>query len=62
MPFGVSLGYGGRERSRGGFPAFELILVTKNLERIGNHATINAYDVICMAVGRDLRHPALNHR
>ena len=44
------------------FPAFELILVAKNLERVGDHATNIAEDVIYMAVGRDVRHPALDRR
>ena len=44
------------------FPAFELILVAKNLERIGDHATNIAEDVIYFLVGRDVRHPALDRR
>jgi len=44
------------------FPAFELILVAKNLERIGDHATNVAEDVIYIVVGRDVRHPALDRR
>ena len=44
------------------FPAFELILVAKNLERVGDHATNIAEDVIYIVVGRDVRHPALDRR
>jgi len=44
------------------FPAFELILVAKNLERIADHATNIAEDVIFMVAGRDVRHPAVDRR
>lgn len=44
------------------FPAFELILVAKNLERVGDHATNIAEAVIYMAAGHDVRHHALDRR
>src|SRR6202161_3844250 len=44
------------------FSAFELILVAKNIERIGDHATNIAEDVIYFVAGRDVRHPALDRR
>ncbi len=50
------------ENSRVVFPAFELILVAKNLERIGDHATNIAEDVIYSVAGRDVRHHALDRR
>ncbi len=43
-------------------PAFELILVAKNLERVGDHATNIAEDVIYIVAGRDVRHPAVDRR
>lgn len=42
------------------FPAFELILVAKDLERIGDHATNIAEDVIYIVEGQDVRHRALD--
>ncbi len=43
-------------------PAFELILVAKNIERVADHATNIAEDVIYIVAGRDVRHPALDRR
>lgn len=44
------------------FQAFELILVAKNLERIGDHATNIAEDAIYVIAGRDVRHHASDRR
>jgi len=39
------------------FAAFELIMAAKNLERIGDHTTNIAEDVIYFIAGRDVRPP-----
>src|SRR5580693_4308658 len=44
------------------FQAFELILVAKNLERVADHATNIAEDVIYMVEGHDIRHAAADRR
>ncbi len=50
------------ENSSGRVSAFELILVAKNLERIGDHATNIAEDVIYMVAGSDVRHSSPDRR
>ena len=44
------------------FQAFELILVAKNLERVADHATNIAEDVIYMVEGHDVRHATADRR
>jgi len=44
------------------FQAFELILVAKNLERVADHATNIAEDVIYMVEGHDVRHTTADRR
>lgn len=39
-------------------PALNLILIARHLERVGDHATNIAEDVIFIVAGRDVRHPA----
>ena len=39
-------------------PALELILISRHLERVGDHATNVAEEVIFMVSGRDVRHHA----
>jgi phosphate transport system protein len=41
------------------FQAFELILVAKNLERVADHATNIAEDVIYIVAGHDVRHSGI---
>jgi phosphate transport system protein len=41
--------------------AIELVLISRHLERIGDHATNIAEDVIFMVDARDVRHHALDH-
>lgn len=44
------------------FQSFELILVAKNLERVADHATNIAEDVIYMVEGHDVRHATADRR
>jgi phosphate transport system protein len=44
------------------FQAFELVLVAKNIERVADHATNIAEDVIYMVEGHDVRHATSDRR
>ncbi len=43
-------------------PVFEIFLVAKILERIGDHATNIAKDVIYLVQGQDIRRPTVDRR
>jgi len=42
--------------------ALSLILISRNLERVGDHATNIAEEVIYLVKGRDVRHQDVHHR
>jgi phosphate transport system protein len=44
------------------FQSFELILVAKNIERVADHSTNIAEDVIYMVAGHDVRHTTADRR
>ena len=50
------------EDARAITPCTHLLFMAKNLERIGDHATNIAEDVIYLVQGEDVRHPTVDRR